>query len=122
MKETSLKSDFEEITTGATQNGNPQPFKNKEFLDTIEGMRSYDYRERFRAEYVQTKIRYERLKAFCDKIEAAMCCGDPFNDKKLDMPKHDCPYDLLRSQQRAMGEYLHFLELRAVIETIDIAF
>lgn len=122
MKETSLKSNIGENTECEKWDSNPQPFKNKEFLDTIEGMRSYNYRARFRAEYVQTKIRYERLKAFCDKIEAAMCCGDPFNDKKVDMPKHDCPYELLRSQQRAMGEYLHFLELRAVIENVDIAF
>ena len=33
-----------------------------ELYETIEGMTSTDYRERFKAEYRQTKIRYEKLK------------------------------------------------------------
>ena len=33
-----------------------------ELKDTIDGMISNDYRERFKAEYRQTKERYERLK------------------------------------------------------------
>ena len=36
------------------------------------------------------------------------------------MPKHDCELELLREQQRFMGEYLHMLEIRAVIEHIDL--
>ena len=42
-----------------------------EFKDTIELMQSEDYKERFKAEYHQTKLRYERLKALNTKIEAA---------------------------------------------------
>lgn len=86
---------------------------------TVEGMLSPDYKERFKAEYQQTKIRYEKLKAFCNRIEAAMrtCPGDT---KRVQMPEHDCPLDLLRDQQRAMGEYLHCLEIRAVIEGIEL--
>lgn len=42
-----------------------------ELYETIEGMTSTDYRERFKAEYRQTKIRYEKLKDFCNRIEAA---------------------------------------------------
>ncbi len=86
---------------------------------TVKGMLSPDYKERFKAEYQQTKIRYEKLKAFCNRIEAAMrtCPGDP---KRVEMPAHDCPFDLLRDQQRAMGEYLHCLEIRAVIEGIEL--
>ena len=89
--------------------------------DTVEGMLHPDYKERFKAEYQQTKIRYEKLKAFNTKIEAAWRseCGNP-NGKKVKMPEHDCPEDLLREQQRAMGEYLHILEVRAVIEGIDL--
>jgi hypothetical protein len=34
------------------------------------------------------------------------------------MPEHDCPDFLLRDQEKAMAEYLHILELRAVIEGI----
>jgi hypothetical protein len=89
------------------------------YHSTVAGMLSPDYKERFKAEYQQTKIRYEKLKAFCNRIEAAMrtCPGDT---KRVEMPAHDCPLDLLRDQQRAMGEYLHCLEIRAVIEGIDL--
>lgn len=86
-----------------------------EFKETAKMMMSEDYKERFKAEYYQLLIRYERLKAFNNKIEAAWRIGD-----KEKMPVHDCPDDLLREQQRVMGEYLHFLEVRAVIEGIEI--
>lgn len=89
--------------------------------DTVEGMLHPDYKERFKAEYHQTKIRYEKLKAFNNKIEAAQRTqGDPFAPKKVEEPTHDCPATLLREQQSAMGQYLHFLEVRAVIEGIDL--
>jgi hypothetical protein len=81
------------------------------FVDTIEGMLSPDYKERFRAEYIQTKIRYERLKAFNTKIEAALRteCERP-EVKESPMPPHDCPDGVLREQQEVMGHYLHILE------------
>lgn len=93
----------------------------RELRETVDLMNSGDYKERFIAEYWQTKIRYEKLKAFNNKIEAAYrtdCeqCGD----RKVEMPKHDCPADLLREQQNRMGEYLHILEVRAEIEGIDL--
>jgi hypothetical protein len=84
------------------------------FHATVEGMLSTDYKERFKAEYQQTKIRYEKLKAFNTRISAAGI------DESVEMPKHDCPAMLLKSQQAAMGEYLHILEVRAVIEGIDL--
>lgn len=84
-----------------------------ELKDTIEMMLSADYKVRFKAEYHQTKIRYEKLKAFNNRIEAAMLTVS-------EEPKHDCPYDILRDQQRVMGEYLHILEVRAVIEGVDL--
>ena len=90
-----------------------------ELRDTIEMMNSADYKERFKAEYYQTKIRYEKLKAFNNRIEASQATAfEKVN--VVERPKHDCPYDLLRSQQRAMGEYLHILEVRAVIEGIEL--
>ena len=91
-----------------------------ELKDTVEMMQSADYKERFKAEYYQTKVRYEKLKKFNTIIEAAnrMRCYE--TDEILEMPKHDCPPDLLREQQRVMGEYLHLLEVRAVIEYIDL--
>ena len=76
-------------------------------------MVSDSYKERFIAEYHQTKIRYEKLKNFCNRIEAAKLA-------KTEEPKHDCSLELLRSQQRIMGEYLHILEIRAVIEEIEL--
>ena len=106
-----------------------------ELKDTVEMMNSADYKERFIAEYRQTKIRYEKLKAFNTKIEASHRTGgdiarnsipcrlDPtsYNGcKVVEMPKHDCPEELLREQQSIMGQYLHILETRAVIEGIDL--
>lgn len=92
-----------------------------ELKDTVEMMQSADYKERFIAEYQQTKIRYEKLKKFNTIIEAAYRteCERP-DTKKVAMPTHDCPADLLREQQNAMGQYLHILEVRAVIEGIDL--
>ena len=97
------------------------PFMQRELADTAAGMTSPDYKERFKAEYIQTKIRYERLKAFNTKIEAAFRteCERP-EVKKAPMPPHDCPHDLLREQQEVMGQYLHILEVRAVIEGVDL--
>lgn len=86
----------------------------KELKNTVELMNSADYKERYKAEYYQTKIRYEKLKAFNNKIEAA------FYSQEVQEPKHDCPYDLLKRQQHAMGEYLGVLEVRAVIEGIEL--
>ena len=86
--------------------------------DTVYLMNSAVYRERFIAEYWQTKLRYEKLKAFNTKIEAAQRMRFSELDSKLEEPAHDCPADLLVEQQRVMGEYLHLLELRAVIEGI----
>lgn len=82
--------------------------------DTVEGMLHTDYKERFKAEYRQTKSRYEKLKAFNTKIEAAHIT------ENVEEPKHDCPAFLLREQQRIMGEYLNLLEIRAEIEHIDL--
>lgn len=86
--------------------------------DTVTMMTSEDYKERFKAEYYQTKERYERLKAFNTKIEAAN--RTQYQGRSVEMPKHDCPDDLLNEQQAFMGQYLHILEVRAVIEHIEL--
>ena len=82
--------------------------------DTVPLMNSEDKKERFIGEYYQTKIRYERLKAFNTKIAAAETC------LTVPEPTHDCPSHILRRQQKIMGEYLHILELRAVMENINL--
>ena len=87
---------------------------------TVEMMCSDDYKERFKAEYYQTKIRYEKLKAFNTKIEAARRTQYYGQVPVVDMPKHDCPEELLLDQQTAMGNYLHILEVRAQIEGVTL--
>mgnify|MGYP000175983855 FL=1 len=84
-----------------------------ELYETIEGMTSTDYRERFKAEYRQTKIRYEKLKDFCNRIEAAERTG-------TEQPEHRCPLGLLQEQQKYMGLYLKMMEIRAVIEEVEL--
>ena len=80
---------------------------------------SSSYKERFLAEYAQLKQRYEKLKAFNNRIKAAELTKGM--DGGVDEPLHDCPTELLRGQQGVMGEYLHILEVRAVIEGIDLS-
>lgn len=80
-----------------------------ELKDTIELMDSEDFKERFRAEYFQTKIRYDKLHSMIVKYEAG----------KLNFtPK--CSLDLLKNQAKAMEEYLYILEMRATIEGINL--
>lgn len=81
--------------------------------ETAIPMVSNSYKDRFIAEYHQTKIRYEKLKNFCNRIEAAKLTGSK-------EPDHDCSLELLRRQQRIMGEYLHIMEIRAVIEEVEL--
>ena len=80
-----------------------------EFSDTIGGMMSPDYKERFKAEYQQTKIRYDKLHAMLVKADAGT----------LDF-KPSCPLDLLREQKAFMGKYLYCLEVRAQIEKVEL--
>ena len=85
--------------------------------DTVELMLSTDYKERFIAEYLQTKERYERLKRFNNKIKANR--EVPWNPPCPDL-EFDCSVEMLLEQQRLMGEYLNILEIRAIIEKIDL--
>lgn len=86
---------------------------NMELKETVELMNSKDYKERFVAEYHQVKIRYEKLKNFCNKIEVETMLGK-------EVTKHDCPLELLREQQKYMGLYLSILEKRALIENVEL--
>lgn len=86
---------------------------NMEFKETVELMNSEDYKERFIAEYHQVKIRYEKLKNFCNKIEVEEMLGK-------EETKHDCQLELLREQQKYMGLYLSVLEKRAFIENVEL--
>lgn len=80
-----------------------------ELKDTIALMQSEDYKERFQAEYYQTKIRYEKLHAMIVKYEAGVLTFTP-----------SCSLELLKKQASAMGNYLYTLEVRARIEGITL--
>ena len=84
-----------------------------ELKDTAKGMESGDYRERMLAEWQQTRIRYEKLKDFCNRIEAAARTG-------AEPPEHCCPLGLLQDQQKYMGLYMKMMEIRAVIEDVEL--
>lgn len=80
-----------------------------ELKDTIEMMQSEDYKERFKAEYYQLKIRLEKLHAMAVKYEAG----------KLEF-KPTCSLNLLLRQEAHMIEYLRALEVRAKVEGIEL--
>lgn len=80
-----------------------------ELKDTIEMMNSSDYKERFKAEYHQTKIRYEKLHKMVVKYEAGTLNFTP-----------KCSLELLKEQKKHMGLYLNCLEIRAEIEGIEL--
>ena len=77
--------------------------------DTTPMMNNPDYRERFKAEYYQTKIRYEKLHKMVVKYEAGTLNFTP-----------KCSIELLKEQKKHMGLYLNCLEIRAEIEGIDL--
>lgn len=72
-------------------------------------MESENYRERFLAEYFQTKIRLEKLKIMVNAYEKNLLSFKPI-----------CPLSILRDQMEAMEEYLNVLERRAEVEKIDL--
>ena len=80
-----------------------------ELRDTIALMNSADYKERFKAEYLQVVVRYEKLKAMLEKWDAG----------KLDFTP-TCPRSTYNIQIKAMTDYIAILEARAVMENIDL--
>lgn len=80
-----------------------------ELKDTVDLMNSTDYKDRFKAEYLQTKIRYDKLHKMLIKKAAGTLDFDPA-----------CSVSVLSEQKRYMGEYLRMLETRAEIEGINI--
>lgn len=80
-----------------------------ELHDIIGLMCSEDYKDRFKAEYLQLKMRYNKLHNMVVKYEA----------NKLDF-KPSCDIELLKKQKAAMGNYLYCLEVRAQVEGIDL--
>ena len=77
--------------------------------DTIEMMVSKDYKEWFKAEYHQLRIRIEGLENMLEK----------YKDGTLEFTP-TCSYDLLNGQLRAMKLYRTYLEERAGKEKIQL--
>lgn len=77
--------------------------------ETVEMMNSKDYKERFKAEYLQLKIRMNGLSAMLKKYKEGTLTFKP-----------SCSYDLLNAQFKAMDLYASFLEERAIIENIEL--
>lgn len=75
--------------------------------DTIELMKSDDYKERFIAEYMQLKIRYNNLHKMLVQYDAGTLAFEPTS-----------PILVLKNQKSFMGQYLNQLEIRAEIEGI----
>lgn len=73
-----------------------------ELKDTVSMMCSDDYKERFKAEYYQLKIRYDKLSNIINDYN--------FNNN----------IDILITQHRCMYTLLHILEERARIEKIEL--
>ena len=80
-----------------------------ELKDTIELMNSKDYKERFKAEYLQAKIRYDKLDSMTVKYEAGTLNFTP-----------SCSLELLKEQKKYMGNYIRTLRIRAEIENIEL--
>lgn len=80
-----------------------------ELKDTIEMMNSEDFKERFRAEYYQVKIRYDKLDEMTVKYEAGTLKFTP-----------KCSLELLKEQKKFMGCYIRTLKIRAEIEGIEL--
>ena len=83
--------------------------KNEELASTCKLMVSPDYKERFKAEFIQVKNRYEALKAMVEKWDASNL---PF------IPT--CPRETYNFQLRAMKDYMDILVVRAKIEGVTL--
>ena len=68
-----------------------------------------DYKQRFINEYVELKDKYIKLHKMLVKYDAG----------KLEFTP-TCPIDMLRKQKSLMGQYLNVLEVRAMIEDVEL--
>lgn len=82
-----------------------------ELKDTIQQMLSEDYRERFKAEYYQVKIRYDKLVDMLDRWDKGQLLISP-----------TCPRELLWRQVTVMEDYMDLLIERSIAEGIDLSY
>lgn len=87
-------------------------FKLKRIMElkhTVSLMLSSDYKERFIAEYLQLKIRRDKLLAMCEK----------WDNGKLEFTP-TCPREFYDDQLKSMNDYLIILQKRGTAEGIDL--
>lgn len=80
-----------------------------ELRDTISLMESTDYKDRFKAEYYQLVIRFNKLQAMLEKWDKCTLDFTP-----------TCPKAAYIFQIKAMRKYIASLEIRAKIEGIEL--
>ena len=80
-----------------------------ELNQTIDMMNSEDYKERFKAEYYQLKIRVRELSFMVADWDAGELEFTP-----------TCPRSTYDLQLKAMRDYMAILEARAVMEGIEL--
>ena len=78
-------------------------------VDTVEMMKSSDYKVRFKAEYAQLVIRYNGLRNMLEKWDNGTLEFEP-----------TCPRSTYNLQIKAMTDYIAVLEARAVMEDVDL--
>lgn len=76
---------------------------------TCKGIVSPDYKERFKAEYIQLKNRLEGLQRMLNAWDNGNLNFQP-----------TCPRDLYTVQESAMRTYLDVLKRRAAIENVEL--
>lgn len=82
---------------------------NEVLKKSVDLMLSEDYKDRFIAEYMQLKNRYDGLKKMLEKWDKNELSFIP-----------TCPREVYNFQLRAMKEYVDSLVIRAKIEGIDL--
>lgn len=81
-----------------------------ELKDTVQQMLSEDYRDRFKSEYYQVKIRYDKLIDMLDRWDKGQLLFSPA-----------CPRELLWRQVTVMEDYMDILIERSIVEGIDLS-
>lgn len=81
----------------------------KELKETVELMNSADYKDRFKAEYYQVVVRYQKLSVMLEKWGKGEL---PFTPT--------CPRSTYNMQIKAMTDYIAVLEARAVMEGVEL--
>lgn len=82
-----------------------------ELKDTVQQMLSEDYKDIFKAEYYQVKIRYDKLVDMLDRWDKGQLLFSP-----------TCPRELFWRQVTVMEDYMDLLIERSIAEGIDLLY